>query len=52
MRWQKWLIDIPAAIVTGWFAVYRVLLVVLVMVSVTMVFASLARAALGFGWDW
>ena len=50
--WRKWLIDIPAAIVTIWWAAYTWLLTGMIMLAVTVMATMLVLYALGIRWGW
>lgn len=52
MRWRTWLIDWPAAIVTLWWAAYRILLMIITMIVVTTLLISLVLAVFGIRWGW
>lgn len=52
MPWRLVLIEIPALIVTLWFAAYRIFLLVVTMVVVTAVLLTLGGALLGYRWGW
>jgi hypothetical protein len=52
MRWRHWLIEWPAALVDLWFAAYRLLILVLTIITVTGVVLMLVLAAFGIRWGW
>lgn len=49
---MRWIVDVPAQIVTLWFVAYEGLLLVATIGCVTMVTAMLALAAVGVRWGW
>lgn len=51
-RVSFWLIEFPAAIVTLWFTIYRIVLTVATVACVSLVMGMLALAALGVRWGW
>lgn len=52
MDWHRWLIDVPAAIVTTWYRVYWIVLTIATMVAVSTVALMLVLAAFGIRWGW
>jgi hypothetical protein len=52
MSWRFWLLDAPAKIVSVWFALYGLLITLMVSVVVVMVLLTLALNFLGIRWGW
>lgn len=52
MSWRTFVIDGPAALVTLWWLAYRVVLMALIMIVVTLTALSLVLDSLGYRWGW
>lgn len=52
MSWRFWLLDVPALLLSFWFAAYRVVLIISTVISVSLVLAMLGLAMLGVRWGW
>lgn len=52
LRWQRFLIELPARIVDLWFRVYVTLLAIAGLVTVTMIVIVLLLALFGIRWGW
>ena len=56
VNWRKLLIaifiDWPATIVTVWWLAYRIFLMVVTMITVTVVIAMLVLQCFGVRWGW
>jgi hypothetical protein len=56
MRWQFWLLDLPAKIVDIWLRMYTVLLAIAGILSVGVILLLIVQVVLEFGfgirWGW
>ncbi len=50
--WRRVLLDIPAMLFTAWWAVYRLVVAIVIMTVVTVTALMLALWTVGIRWGW